>query len=126
MLPGGAEAIWGDWMRTPLACLLCLASSPAWADCDTSDALMARLQLQIDQSHKKSGAYLGHPPSDADVTEIFKRYDQQVSASIAHCRGAANQTPVAPHHFTFESTVQSGGIILVGRVPCGGVGAVGK
>jgi hypothetical protein len=66
---------------------LFLATSPAWSECDTSDAHDAQIQLQIDETSQRRDAYLYHRrPTDADVNEIYIRFDKAVSAAVARCR----------------------------------------
>jgi hypothetical protein len=66
-----------------IAACIALPSSPAWPECDTTvDALAAQAQLEVDKDHQITAAPLGQ----SEVNEIYSRYDQAVSASVARCR----------------------------------------
>jgi hypothetical protein len=70
-----------------VAACIALASSPARSECDTTvDALAAQAQLEIDKNHQITTAHLGRSPTESEVNEIYSRYDQKVSASVARCR----------------------------------------
>jgi hypothetical protein len=80
-------AAWVLAMRTMLvAFALCLGSYSAWADCNTVDAMVAQIDLKTENLRQTTAARLGHPPSDTEINDSFKRFDQRVSAAVSHCR----------------------------------------
>ena len=68
-----------------VAACIAVASSPARSECDT-DAVAAQTQWEIDKNHQITTAHLGRSPTESEVNEIYSRYDQKVSASVARCR----------------------------------------